>query len=224
VRESASAYIADRPELQLLHMVTADGARTPSFVDFLKPDYFGEEGASGVTINRGSAWNHGSVAPDINTIWLGLAGPGVQNQGVDPGTWADETDIRPTLLFAAGLKDGYRTDGRVLLEALDPRSLGASRPAYFGVSRAYKQIDAPVGDLGLKSLATSTTAVASSSAGDQQYRAHVSRVAALAADRDRLAAQMNAFLDAVAFDGRTADPVLATSLVEQADALLGRNA
>jgi hypothetical protein len=32
------------------------------------------------------------------------------------GTWVDETDIRPTLLYLAGLKDDYEHDGRVISE------------------------------------------------------------------------------------------------------------
>ncbi len=34
------------------------------------------------------------------------------------GTWVDETDIRPTVRAAAGLYDGYQSDGRVIGEVL----------------------------------------------------------------------------------------------------------
>jgi hypothetical protein len=198
-------------------MVTADPARTPSAVLFLKPDFFGAAG--GASTAAGSAWVHGTIAPEINTTWLGLAGPGVQNQHLDSGTWADETDIRPTLLFLTGLRDSYREDGRVLLEALDPRLLGTSRPAFFGVSMAYKRINAPVGDLGMKSLAAATAA----SAADSGYHDYLGRSAALSAERDRLAGQMSALLDTATFGATPIDPARATALVEQADALLGRN-
>src|SRR5262249_4266740 len=91
------------------------------------------------SINNGFAWNHGYYAPEIVSTWLGMVGPGVAHKGVDglgptqgpssadgansnpqlvtaltnPGTWADHTDIRPTILALAGLKDDYVTDGRV---------------------------------------------------------------------------------------------------------------
>ena len=37
------------------------------------------------------------------------------------GTWTDETDIRPTLIYLTGLKDDYEHDGRVITQILaDP--------------------------------------------------------------------------------------------------------
>src|SRR5439155_12078882 len=36
-----------------------------------------------VTINPRFAWNHGDYAPEIDTTWLGLAGPGVAVKGLD---------------------------------------------------------------------------------------------------------------------------------------------
>ena len=38
------------------------------------------------------------------------------------GTWIDETDIRPTIMYLTGLKDDYIEDGRVITQIL-------SRPA-----------------------------------------------------------------------------------------------
>jgi hypothetical protein len=40
-------------------------------------------------------WNHGDLHPDINVTWLGLVGPGVRQEGIDPTTWCDHTDTRP---------------------------------------------------------------------------------------------------------------------------------
>jgi hypothetical protein len=197
-------------------MVTADARRTPSFVLFLKPDYFGDTQAS----PGGAAWNHGTIAPEINTTWLGLVGPGVRSLGVDRATWADESDIRPTVLFLAGLSDRYRHDGRVLVEAFDAGALGAS---YQVLAVAYKRIDAPLGDLAMKTLAAATVALAGSSAGDAGFREYAARAAALEADRDRLAAQMAALLEGAAFKGSAIDPGAAEGLVEQSNALLGRN-
>ena len=97
-----------------------------------------------VSTSNGFAWDHGYYAPEIDNTWLGLVGPGVANKGVDgrsaadgpssadgansdpklvtqlndPGTWGDETDMRPTLLALVGLEDDYVGDGRVLVEDL----------------------------------------------------------------------------------------------------------
>ena len=48
-----------------------------------------------------------------------MVGPGVMPLGTFGGVFSDETDIRPTILALAGLKDDYQHDGRVLFEALD---------------------------------------------------------------------------------------------------------
>ena len=122
--EVIAQSLADGPELRLLHMVTADPLRTPTFVVFARPDYFlGTTGCTPacVRLDDGFAWNHGGIAPEINTTWLGLAGPGVRKLGQVDRPWADHTDIRPTLLLVLGLKDGYATDGRPLVPV---RSIG----------------------------------------------------------------------------------------------------
>jgi hypothetical protein len=223
--EQPAAFLADRAEMKLLHMITADAARTPTFIDFLKPDYFGTAGAGSceqpcVRLDTGSAWNHGSIAPEMNTVWLGLAGPGVATTGVDAGTWSDETDIRPTMLFLAGLRDLYRDDGRVLLEALDPGTLGGSRASYLQLARVYKQIQSPLGQLAMRSLIAATGAIAGSDAAYQQF---LDRLAMLEARRDPLAVQISARLEAAAFAGQPLDAPAAGALVEQANALLGTN-
>src|SRR5204863_2070364 len=72
-----------------LHMLTSDSARNPTFTLFAKPDYFVCATGFGcaptdsqVIVNPGFAWNHGDVAPEINTTWLGIVGPGVRHLGV----------------------------------------------------------------------------------------------------------------------------------------------
>jgi hypothetical protein len=191
---------------------------------FLKPDYFGETGAASCAescarIESSSAWNHGSIAPDMNTTWLGLAGPGVATRGLDPGTWSDEVDIRPTLLFLLGLRDNYRDDGRALLEALDPNFLGADRLAFVALAVAYKRIEAPLGDLGMATLDAATRALAS--AGDSDYEAYLARSSELAARRDALAATISGLLDGAALDGQRLQPATVQALVEESAALLG---
>ena len=70
-------------------MVNADPARTPTFAMFAKPDYFlvhrrGHLHARRASRqNTGFAWDHGDYAAEINTNYLGFAGPGVKHLGLD---------------------------------------------------------------------------------------------------------------------------------------------
>lgn len=117
--DTLTRYLADPVELKLLHMITGDPLRTPTFVMFGNPDYYFQTyGSPNVVVNPGLAWNPGGVAPEINITWLGIAGRGVQNRGITDSVWSDETDIRPTMLTLVGLKDDYQSEGRVLVEHL----------------------------------------------------------------------------------------------------------
>ncbi|HET9118596.1 MAG TPA: hypothetical protein VFN75_11085 [Pseudonocardiaceae bacterium] len=62
---------ADSVGMKLLHMITGDPARTPTFTAFADPNYYAFAGAANcttpcVTEQPGFAWNHGDFAPDIN--------------------------------------------------------------------------------------------------------------------------------------------------------------
>ncbi|HYS03343.1 MAG TPA: hypothetical protein VET82_13435 [Candidatus Eisenbacteria bacterium] len=221
--------LADAVEMKLLHMLTADPARTPTFTWFADPTYFLFAGAPTCTPpcvqeQPGFAWNHGSVASDITTTWLGLAGPGVRNLGVTADVWSDHTDIRPTTLSLVGLKDDYASDGRVLVEPLYdwavPQTLRAHRETLLRLAQAYKQINAPVGALGLATLKISTLALGSSTANDQTYKDLESRLASLTGQRNTLAATMSAMLGQAAFDGRAINEQDAQDAIAQAQALL----
>ena len=103
----------------------------------------GPSGSDCVQQDTAYAWNHGDYAAEINTNYIGLVGPGVANLGLDgsaanagpnsagansgqvtvpgsgtTGTWTDETDIQPTLMYLTGLSDDYIPDGRVITEVL----------------------------------------------------------------------------------------------------------
>src|SRR2546421_759701 len=173
--DTLTKYLADPVEMNLLHMITADPARTPTFTMFADPNYFLQTGALDcsspcVTEQPGFAWNHGDVNPDINVTWLGMVGPGVDQSGVDSNTWSDHTDIRPTMMVLLGLKDDYSHDGRVLFEDFQgwavPPSLKKAGGIALQLAQVYKQIDACVGQLGLKTLAVSTKALESGTASD----------------------------------------------------------
>jgi len=218
--------LADPVGMNLLHMITGDPQRTPSFVMFGNPDYFFLTfGAPDVQENPGFAWNHGGFNPEIVTTWLGLVGPGVENHGVTNDTWSDHTDIRPTMLLLTGLKDDYISDGRALVEHLDakavPHSVRASGNAFVELAAAYKQINAPVGALGRKGLRVSTRALASDNAqNDDTYSDLEAKLAEVTSKRNAVGSQMRAMLNAAEFKGIPIDESAAKELIGDAQSLL----
>jgi hypothetical protein len=215
-------YLADPVELKLLHMITGDPLRTPTFVMFGDPDYFFQTfGSPNVVVNPGFAWNHGGVAPEINTTFLAFAGPGVQNNGVTSSVWSDHTDIRPTLLDLLGLRDDYQSQGRVLAENLHgwalPDGVGDGGDEFVELARAYKRINAPVGELGLASLKISTAALAGD---DATYNRLEKQLQLITAFRDALAARMLDRLEDAEFHGQRIGGGEERALVSQADELV----
>jgi hypothetical protein len=226
--DTISQFLADPVEMKLLHMVTADPARTPTLTMFANPDYFLFAGAPNcnspcVTENPGFAWNHGDVQKDITTTWLGMVGPGVKRQGVDRETWSDHTDIRPTILSLTGLVEDYSHDGRVLAEEMRsnalPSGIRGNPLAFTLLARAYKQLNAPVGRFGLATLATSNKAITGS---DQTYNRLENRLASLGAQRDSLAAQIIQKLEAAEFNNQPLDWPSTFGLLAQANRLIER--
>jgi hypothetical protein len=224
-------YLADPTEEAILHMVNADPARTPTLAMFARPDYFLSTGAANcaspcVSLNPGFAYNHGDYAAEIDTNFVGLVGPGVANLRVDgsapdagpnsagpnsgqttvpdsgtTGTWVDETDIRPTLLYLAGLHDDYQSDGRVISEVLSSpgSTLGSSKVQ--AVGQCYKQLNSSVGVVGTSTLQASTRALESTSPGDQTYLNTEQRLSDLEQTRDAQAERIKGALDASEFSG-----------------------
>lgn len=238
ITENNVDYIADQAGMSMLHMITADTQRNPTFVAFQKGDYYGY--ASGTTactqlnyadcvqVEPAFAWNHGGYQPEITTIWMGIVGPGV-NAGVsDSTTWSDHADVRPTIMNLLGLNDDYQHDGRVLVELLKdsvvPAAIGVtgstSRNAYVSLAQAYKQINAPVGTLGLKTLQASTVALTGNDAGDLTYTTCTAKINSWVQSRNTLAKQMITLLEGAAFKGTPVDPTVANSLISQANSLI----
>ena len=226
--EQIMTAMADPVEMKLLHMVTADPARTPTFTYFARPEYFLFAAAPNcaspcITQNPGFAWNHGDFQPEIVNTWLGLVGPGVRHLGVTSKIWSDHTDIRPTLLALTGLRDDYASDGRVLVEALKgdglAESLAENRDLFVKLAQVYKQINAPVGQLGLTTLARSTQALQGNGA---TYATIENELVALNAQRDSIAGKMIAMLNAAAFDGKAINERQARRLIQQGENLLGQ--
>jgi len=223
-------YQADAVEQRILHMQTADPLRTPTYTIFPKPDYYFCQSASlsacpaGVTIYSKFAWNHGYYSPHIDITWAAFVGPNVKASGVDgpdvshgpavldpnstktvpemstKGTWADEPDIRPTLLSLVGLRDDYRPDGRVITEILKhvPHALAGTDD----LAAAYKQLDASVGTFGTDTMIADTAAMASgSSSDDQQWVRTEQALTGLALARTVVATKISQTLTAAAFYG-----------------------
>jgi hypothetical protein len=110
------------------------------------------------------------------------------------GSWVEETDIRPTMLYLLGLKDDYRSDGHVIAQALDkvPRGLASKEE----LAAAYDQIESSVGQFATDTLIADTKALASgSSSDDSAYQAEQSTLAQLADDRDALVAKIKKVLN-----------------------------
>jgi hypothetical protein len=168
--------------------------------------------------------NHGYYDPTVDNTWAGIVGPGVQNLGLDgssagqgpnssgnentalttaiqldnPGTWLDQTDLRPTLLALTGLSDDYHEDGRVLTEVITPQALATSAdsaglddPNFVPVAECYKQLNSSVGEFGTDVITSSTTALPSGSgADDSQYTSFETQLDSLGAQRDALAQEL----------------------------------
>ena len=227
--DTLTKFLADRVEMKLLHMITADPARDPTFTMFADPNYFLFQGAANCTsscvaINPGFAWNHGDVQPEIVTTWLGMVGPGVDQTGIDSTTWSDHTDIRPTIMTLVGLKDDYGHDGRTLVEDLtgyaQPSAVKKSS-SFVALAQIYKQLDACVGQFGLKTLSASTTALESGSPSDDStYTNLENKLASFGSQRDALASQMIALLEGAEFNNQPFSDSQAQSLISQGQVLL----
>ncbi|HVS04931.1 MAG TPA: hypothetical protein VHK65_02045 [Candidatus Dormibacteraeota bacterium] len=225
--------LADSVELNLLHMVTVDPQRTPTLVMFANPDYFFFRGGptcapisaqrSTACLSQSSAfaWNHGDFQPEIVTTWLGMVGPGIKHLGRTDEIWSDHADVRPTILSLIGLKDDYAGDGRVMVEAINSRALPKSLRAHSETLRelgeVYKQINAPVGELGLSTLKQSTKALEGNGA---TYTRIENSLIALTSKRNTIAGQMISMLNAAAFGGTAINEHQARQLIQQGEDLL----
>ncbi len=229
--DTLTKSLADPVEMKLLHMITADPARTPTFTMFADPNYFLFAGAPNcnspcITENPGFAWNHGDVQPEITTTWLGMVGPGVDQAGIDSTTWSDHTDIRPTILTLVGLKDDYSHDGRALVEELtgwaQPSAVKKSS-SFVPLAQIYKQIDACVGQFGLATLSASTRALESGSPSDDSTYINLeNQLASFGSQRDALVAQMISLLEGAEFNSQPINEQQAEQLISQGQALLNK--
>jgi hypothetical protein len=229
-----TSYLADPVEMKLLHMVTGDPKRTPTLALFGNTDFWLSSGrpSCGTSCvsepSGGDAWNHGDVAPEINTTWLGLVGPGVENLGVDNSLWSDHADIQPTMMDLLGLHDDYAPDGRVLTEVIDRSALPAALRHESSLVRrlgeVYSQVEAPVGEFGLDTLTASTRALASNSPGDATYTSIENQLVSLGNERDAIGSRMSAELLGAAFYGQPVNGHEARALIAAGEQLLAQAA
>jgi hypothetical protein len=232
-----AAAIADVAEQKLLHMVTFDPNRTPNFVLFGNDDYW--LFASGQTTPlctpatnsascfapegpTGSAWNHGDFQNQITHTWLAIAGPGVQRKGEFGELFTDHTDIRPTILSLTHLKDDYSHDGRTVFEVLDrdvlPDAITDQESLLSRLAEAYKQINAPRGLLGRKTLTGLGTRAVESP--DATYALLDQLIVDITTRRNAIAQEMLSMLEGAEFSGTPVAPWRAEQLIAEAQLLL----
>jgi hypothetical protein len=229
--DKLSRLLADQAEMKLLHMVTASPARTPTLTMFGNDNYFFETGSGGacatqsdcVFVGPGFAWNHGDFQRDITRTWVAMVGPGVQRLGRFDAIFSDHTDVRPTMLALLGLKDSYVHDGRVLSEWIDRTTLPSGirkRPENFvELAEAYKQLNAPLGELGRASLSYANRSVVNV---DGVYGRYLAKVSDITRQRDSLAGSIKTVLDAAAFGNRAVDEDSEDDLGHRARELIDR--
>jgi hypothetical protein len=227
--ESVTEALAGPAEMKLLHMITSDPYRTPTFTLFGRADYYifrgGADCASTcVVVQRPYAWSHGTIDPEIMQTWVGFVGPGVPQSGQRDEVWADHADVRPTMLALLGLQDQYISDGRVLAEIISPGrlpdSLRTRRETFIRLATLYKKINAPIGDLARASLSVSTRALATTN--EPTYVRLTQQLQDWTAERDRLATRMKVALYGAAFGGNSISEGEAHALIAAGENLLDR--
>jgi hypothetical protein len=229
--DKLSRLLADQAEMKLLHMVTASPARTPTFTMFGNDNYFFLTANGGacasqsdcVSVGAGFAWNHGDFQRDITRTWAAMVGPGVKHLGRNDAVFSDHSDVRPTLLALLGLKDSYVHDGRVLSEWLERRALpsgiGQRQENFVELAEAYKQLNAPLGELGRASLVYANRSVTGT---DKVYARYLDKIGDITSERNKLANDIKAVLDAAAFHNQPVDEDSEDDLGRRARALIDR--
>jgi hypothetical protein len=209
--DKLSALLADQAEMKMLHMVTSNPARTPTFTMFGNEEYFFQTANGGVCaqptdcvfVGSGFAWNHGDFQQDITRTWVGMVGPGVKHLGRFDDVFSDHTDVRPTMLALLSLKDQYVHDGRVVAEWVTdqalPRGIRQARVEYVQLAQVFKQLNAPLGSVGRNSLVLANRSV---TGNDQGYNRYLAKMSNLTASRDAIASQMKIALDDAAFGNK----------------------
>jgi hypothetical protein len=157
---------------------------------------------------NGPANGPSSAGPNSGQVTVPQSGTG--------GTWADETDIRPTLMALTGLQDDYVHDGRVITEVA-----GQGPIALRDLGACYKQLNSSVGRFGTDTLMAATAGIESTTPLDQQYHSTTQQLSNLLQQRDALAGQIKSLLDGASFGGQHPDHGTVDGLTQQCNDLLG---
>jgi len=208
---------AGQTELSALHMITADPLRAPTVTVFSQPENFVSKfscarTSTPVCSDSAFAYVHGNIDPRPTTTFVGFAGPGVANKGLDNATWSDHVDIRPTLLSLSGISDEFTGDGRVITQVQSTPPAAASTPTATKLGLLLKQLDAPVYEsgsgaddgFGRATLAADTIAMAGSNDGDASgngFTGIESRIASITAQRNALSGDIKDKLRQASFAG-----------------------
>ena len=229
--DKLSKLLADQAEMKLLHMVTASPARTPSLTMFGDDNYFFFTGKGGACVKQsdcvseetGFAWNHGDFQKDITRSWAGMVGPGVKQLGRHDSVFSDHTDLRPTMMALLGLSDDYVHDGRVLAEWVEQRALPSGirqrQENFVELAAIYKQLNAPLGELGRASLVYANRSITDT---DKVYTRYLDKIGDITEERNRLANDIKAVLDAAAFHNDAVDEGSENDLGRRARNLIDR--
>lgn len=223
---SVTDYLANPVEMNLMHMITGDPDRTPTFTLYGNDNlymYTGGDNCSGgcTYVDSVYAWNHGDIQPQITTTWVGFVGPDVNPLGIDSVTFSDHADIRPTMMMMLGLKDDYTYEGAALVQYVRPsalpKSIRSSESTFVGLYQVLKQINAPVGMLGRESLNISTVALSGNST---TYDALENQLLCITNIRNNIASQILSVLYGAEFDKQSINSQQASDLTIQANNLL----
>jgi hypothetical protein len=110
----------------------------------------------------------------------------------------------------------------VLFEALAhhavPGSLRDHRDTLSDLAQAYKAINAPLGELGIRTLTGISTSALKGD--DTTYALLEAQIDTITKRRDEIAEQMIGLLEAAAFDNRTINEARAARLIDEAFDLL----
>ena len=244
-QENLFVAMADPVEEKLLHMVTADPARTPTFTPFAQGDYFlnalvdaavrrtttstlrvpAERGRGPTRRSRGTTAASSRRSDRPGSARSGRASRRRRRRDATEAPWTDHTDIRPTMLALLGLKDDYVSDGRVVTEILKGDALpevaegqARSRSSARPTSRSTPRS----GSSRWTRWRASTGALASNTSGDSTYTNTENALQPSARDATRSRGQIRLALWNAEFNGQKLDDKQAKDWIDQADDLLDR--
>jgi hypothetical protein len=128
------------------------------------------------------------------------------------------------MLALLGLEDDYLPDGRVIVEQLDPGALPEqiqeTLDDYQALAVAYKQLNAPFGELSMASIKYSTARIQTENAA--VCNSYLEKMEDFAARRDALVAEIKEVLEGAAFGDARIKHGTAASLAGRAKRMVSQ--